>query len=293
MGVEVGFNHIRPEVVTPLLGRIPCANGVCMKTLYSLSFSGLLVGLLLPLAGHAAGSVTQRGPSQLQLDARSQIDPTDVGPGTGGGMRLQVRDNGKVRKESLLIQASGLEPDAQVGLTAAIGSDSNVSTILTTTSDSQGKVGLSYQSKEPAPARTPRGQDPVPGALSPLTNVRGICIENNSAQVVGFAWVVNATSYRYIVRRNLTSADGTAEGSIRLIANQSRVNFTLLAGGLTPGGEYSLVVNGAPVLTQAADDNGRLRIRTWPTEAVPPLQVRTLELAASGGGTVLSTNLPE
>jgi hypothetical protein len=208
-------------------------------------------------------------------------------------MRLQVRDNGKVRKESLLIQATGLEPDAQVGLTAAVGSDSNVSSILTTTSDSQGNVRLSYQSKEPAPARTPRGQEPLPGALAPLTNVRGICIENASGQLVGFAWVVNATGYRYIVRRNLTSADGTAEGSIRLIASQSRVNFTLLAGGLTPGGEYSLVVNGAPVLTQAADDNGRLRIRTWPAEAVPPLQARTLGLAASGGGTVLSTNLPE
>jgi hypothetical protein len=264
-----------------------------MKTFHSLSWAGALVGALAFSSNAANGPVTQRGPSQLQLDVRSQIDPTDVGPETRGMMRLQVRDNGKVRKESLQIQASGLEPDSNTGLTAAIGSDSNVSTILATPADGRGNVVLSYQSKEPAPPRQPRGQEPLPGALSPLTNVRAICLENTSSAVVGFAWVVNAQVYRYMVRRNLTSTDGTAEGSIRLIASQQRVNFTLLAGGLNPDADYSLVVNGTPVHTETADANGRLRIRNWPTNAVPPLQVRTLEVSASGGGTVLSTSLPE
>jgi hypothetical protein len=264
-----------------------------MKTFRSVSLAATLLAAFALTSNAANGSVTQRGPDQLQLDARCQIDPTDVGPETGGMMRLQVRDNGKVRRESLQIQASGLETNSEVGLTAAVGSDSNVNTILTTEADKRGNVNLSYQSKDPSPARTPRGQEPVPGALSPLTNVRAICLENAEMQVVGFAWVVNSQAYRYMVRRNLTSVDGTAEGSMRLIANQQRVNFTLLAGGLNPASDYSLVVNGTPVHTETADANGQLRIRNWPTNAVPPLQVRTLEVSANGGGPVLTTTLPE
>ena len=266
-----------------------------MKTFHSLFLAAVFSGGLVLASQAASGSVTQRGPSQLQLDARSQIDPSEAAPDTKGTMRLQFRDNGKVTKQTLQIQASGLEPNAQVGLTAAIDVDSNVSTIMSVPTDGNGNVNLSFQSKEPTGARTPRGQEPVPDSLSTLTSVRAICIENTGGQVVGFAWVVNATTYKYIVRRNLTPADdgGTAAGSIKLIANQQRVNFTLLAGGLTPDAEYSLVLNGTAATTATADGDGRLRIRGWPTSAPGPLEVRTLALVDGGGATVLSTALPE
>jgi hypothetical protein len=54
-----------------------------------------------------------------------------------------------------------------------------------------------------------------------------------------------------------------------------------------------LVLNGAATTTATADGNGILRLRGWPDGGPAPLEVRTLALAESGGGTVLSTNLPE
>jgi hypothetical protein len=269
-----------------------------MKTHVSFWFQTLTFALtcFFPQLTHAAnGKVTQRGPSQLQLETRSQIDPAEIAPTTTGTMRLQYQEKGQARKQSLQILGAGLDTNSPVSLTAAIGSDTDVTTVLSSQTDQRGRVLLSFQSKEPS-RRQPRGEEPLPDVLSPLTQVRAICIENAALQVVGFAWVANASTYRYIVRRNLTPTDSnsTAAGSIKLIANQNKVSFTLLAGGLAPAGSYSLVLNQTPVLSTTADNNGRLRIRQWPTNAPAVLDLRALALADDAGGTtVLSTTLPE
>ncbi len=263
-----------------------------MNKLLSLILSGALAGGVV-ITSTAAPSVTQRGASQLQLDARGPIDPAEIAPETTGEMRLQFRDNSKVRMERIQIQAAGMAPDSPVSLTAAVDTDVNVQTILNATTDSNGRVNFDFQSKTPAPTRQPRGQEPIPETMSPLTRVRAICLENSSVQVIGFAWLVNSTTYKYIVRRNLTPAEGgSAEGSIKLIANQTRVNFTLMAGGLTPDAEYVFVLNGAATATATADSSGIVRLRGWPDGGPAPLEVRTLALAESGGTVVLSTNLP-
>jgi len=266
-----------------------------MKPQHILFYLALVFPGMTLVSNAGTGPVVIRGPGLLRLDARNIIEPTEVGTNITGSMQLQFQEKGDVRKQTLLISAAGLETNAQVGLTAAIGSDQNVTTIMNLPSDSRGRVRASFMSKEPDSGRMSRGKEPLPEMLSPLTQVRAICLEDANLAVIGFAWVVNAWNYNYIVRRNLTPADsaGTAEGSIRLVANPRRVSFNLMAGGLTPEADYSLVLNSVSVLTTTADSRGRLGIRTWPTNAPPVLELRSLALVDSGGTTVLSTSLPE
>jgi len=134
----------------------------------------------------------------------------------------------------------------------------------------------------------------LPDALDPLTDVRAIGVENASTQTVASAWIADASHFQYLVKRNLTPEDtnGTAAGSISLIANPRHVNFRLLAGGLTATNDYYLTINSNVVNTVASDPNGRLRITTWPSNAPAILELRSLSLLDSGSNAVLSTTLP-
>jgi hypothetical protein len=116
-------------------------------------------------------------------------------------------------------------------------------------------------------------------------------MEDTSGQLIATASVHEAYSFQYIVRRNLTPT-GTATGSMNLVANQRRVGFSLLAGGLEPNADYTLVLNSTVVGTVTANDAGRILIRGWPANAPQVLEVRTLSLVDAGGSPVLSTALP-
>jgi len=265
-----------------------------MKKLKWFFVCGMLSAFVFTSQAANGGSVTRRGSDVLHYLIRNTISPTDYGPYTTGSMRLQVNEQGQSRKESLLLTVAGLEPNASPTLTAVLGDDPDVVTVLHLTTDQRGRVRASYMSKVPAPARQPRGTEPMPDLLSPATDIRGICIENTSLQLVGFRWIRDTAAFQYIVKRNLTPADpgGTAAGSINLVANQRRVNFRLLAGGLTPATDYSLAMNSTVVATATADENGRLQIRGWPATAPVVLDVRSLALLDAGGSPVLSTTLP-
>ena len=126
-----------------------------------------------------------------------------------------------------------------------------------------------------------------------LTDVRFIGVENASTQLVAYAWIADAPQFAYLVKRNLTPNDTNgAAGSISLIANQRRVNFRLLAGGLTPTAGYYLALNSNIMTTVLSDVNGRLDLKTWPTNGGPILELRSLSVQDAVSNIVLSTTLP-
>jgi hypothetical protein len=71
------------------------------------------------------------------------------------------------------------------------------------------------------------------------------------------------------------------------------VNFRLLAGGLTATNDYHLALNSNIVGTVQADDDGRVQIRDWPTNAPAILELRSLSLLDGSSNVVLHTQLPK
>jgi hypothetical protein len=96
------------------------------------------------------------------------------------------------------------------------------------------------------------------------------------------------------LKRNLTPEDtnGTAAGSISLIANQNRVHLRLLAGGLNPTNDYHLALNSMVVGTFTTSADGRVEIREWPAQAPAILDLRSLAVLDVNSNVVLSTTLP-
>jgi len=251
--------------------------------------------MVFPSSVTGAGSVTRRGPDSLHYSVRNNVAPTGSGAQTiKGTYQIQYVEQGDKIRETLVLRVAGMESNATVSLTAAFGPDpANVVSVAHLPTDKKGRLNMTFKTQTPAPAR-PSKIPPAPEVLSPLTDVGAICFENSSGQVVGNAGVQDSQNFQLIVRRNLVPADpnGTAAGSINLVANQNHATLTLLAGGLTPDTDYLLALNGMAVGAATSDKHGNLRARGWPTNAPPILQLRSLALTDSSGGMILSTTLP-
>ena len=251
--------------------------------------------MVFPNSVTGAGSVTRRGPDTLHYSVRNNVAPTGSGAQTiKGTYQIQYIETGEKVRETMVLRVAGMESNATVSLTAAVGPDpANVVSVAHLPTDKKGRLNMTFMTQSPAPAR-PSKIPPVPEALSPLTDVGAICFEDSAGQVVGNAGVQDSQQFQLIVRRNLVPADasGPAAGSINLVANQNRATLTLLAGGLTPETDYLLALNGTAVGVATSDARGNLRARGWPTNAPPVLQLRSLALTDSSGGLILSTTLP-
>jgi hypothetical protein len=261
-----------------------------MKQINLLVVLGLSAMLgTLTFTAHAAGPVTRRGTSVLHYMTRNTLVTTN-GSNVVGSLRLQQNEQGHSSKQSLHLFVSGLETNAPYTLIAIIGDDTNAVPVATFTANRLGRSHVFYMTR----GQGGGARNPLPDELNPLTDVHAIGIENASTQTVAYAWIADADKFQYLVKRNLTPAEtnGTAAGSISLIANQQHVNFRLLAGGLAVTNDYHLALNSNIVNTITADGDGRLEIKSWPTNAPAILDLRLLSLLDASSNTVLSTTLP-
>ncbi len=240
---------------------------------------------------HAGSSVTRRGTSVMHYMTRNALVTNDAGSNVVGWVRLQHNEQGNSSKQSLQLFVNGLETNAPYKLIATVGDYTNAIPVEEFSADGKGRVRLNYMTRGQGNGH----KNPPPEELIPLTGVHSLGIENSSTQTVAYAWMADAERYQVLVKRNLTAEDtnGTAAGSISLIANQNKVNFRMLAGGLSVSNDYHLVLNSDVVSTVTANNDGRLEIKGWPSNAPAILELRSLALRDSSSNVVLSTTLPK
>lgn len=245
---------------------------------------------LQPLETRAETPVTRRGTSVMHYMTRSELRSTNEASPVLGTVRLQSNEQGQSAKQRLDIRLSGLETNATYGLIALMGDDTNAFRVVDIHSNGKGHARLSFRSKSQGQG----GRNPVPESLSPLTDLRALGVENAETQTVAHAWIADAAKFQYIVKRNLTPADpeGTAAGSISLIANPNRVRFRLLAGGLAATNDYHLALNSEVHVTVQSGEDGRIEIKEWPATAPRVLDLRSLAIWDAGSNAVLHTSLP-
>jgi hypothetical protein len=262
-----------------------------MKTKYWFTaLCGVVLTTVLSLEASAAQPVTRRGTSVLHYMTRNELKSTDGTNAVLGTVRLQSNEQGRSSKEMLDIRLAGLEADATYRLLAVMGDDTNAFVVGEFSTDSDGGARLSYMTKSHGHG----GKAPVPESISPLTDLRALGIENAATQTVAHVWIADSGAFQYLVKRNLTPEDptGPAAGSVSLIANPEHVQFRLLAGGLVANDNYHLALNGESKLIVQPDEDGRVEIRTWPVDAPPVLDLRSLAIWDAGSNVVLRTSLP-
>jgi hypothetical protein len=251
----------------------------------------IAVAALMPVEVRAEKPVTRRGTAVMHYMTRNELRTTNDVPVVLGSVRVQVNEQGRSSKQMLDIRLGSLEGNTNYNLLALMRDGTNTFVVDDFESNDKGRARLSFMSK----GQGHGGKNPVPESLTPLTDLRAIEIHNAATQTVAFTWIADATRFQYLIKRNLTPEDtnGPAAGSISLIANQNKVRFRLLAGGLNATNDYHLALNSVVVGTVAANEGGRLEINSWPTNAPAILDLRSLSLLDGGSNVVLSTMLPK
>src|SRR5215510_5201740 len=71
-----------------------------------------------------AGAVTRRAPDSLQYSVRNNVAPTGSGSQTINGIyQINYVEQGEKVRQKLVLRVAGMESNATVSLTAAIGPD--------------------------------------------------------------------------------------------------------------------------------------------------------------------------
>lgn len=259
------------------------------KTLF-ITVGALSLLTLLSAESRAEKPVTRRGTSVMHYLVRGELRATNDPAQIVGTVRLQANEQGRASKQMLDLRLAGLDENATYQLTALMGDDTNAFVVGDFDADRAGRAKVSFKSQ----GQGRGGKTPVPDSISPLTDLRALGVDRANTQTVAQVWIADAAQYQYLVKRNLTAEDtaGTAAGSISLIANQNRVNFRLLAGGLGATNEYHLALNSEVGLTVQTDENGYVEIKNWPANAPGVLDLRSLALWDVNSNVVLRTSLP-
>jgi hypothetical protein len=255
------------------------------------AIAAIAVAVLVPVEMRAEKPVTRRGTAVMHYMTRNELRTTNDFPAVVGTIRLQSNEQGRSSKQMLNVRLSGLEGNTNYNLIALMGEDPNAFVVGDFESNDKGRARLSFMSK----GQGNGGKNPVPESITPLTDLRALGVHNVATQTVAYAWIADATQFQYLIKRNLTPEDtnGPATGSISLIANQNKVRFRLLAGGLNATNDYFFALNSNIVGPIASDEDGRLEIKSWPTNAPAILDLRSLSLLDGGSNVVLSTALPK
>jgi hypothetical protein len=261
-----------------------------MKRNYLILCGAVMATTVFTFETDAKPPVTRRGTSVSHYQTRNNLEGTVVGPTAAGTLRLQSNVQGKSAKESFRLRVTGLTATNTYQLLSITGEDTNSIPVGEFTTDRKGRATVSFSKKGNGNGKN----NNLPAELDPLINLRAVGVANSSNETVVVTWINTSTSYQYLVKRNLTSSDtdGTAAGSISLIANAARTKFKLLAGGLSATNEYHLALNGNVVQTASSDEDGRLTISGYPTNAPVVLDLRSLSLVDGSSNVVLTTTFP-
>lgn len=260
-------------------------------SVWPLALSAVVLAAAIPSTTLADPPVTRRGTSVMHYLVRGELRSTNDPSAVLGSFRLQSNEQGRSAKEMLDLRLDGLEPNATFDLLAVSGDETNAPVVVgSLTSDGEGDARVSYRSNGQGRGRN----NALPEGLSPLTSLRALGVENAATQVVAHVWIADASKYQYLVKRNLTpeNPEGTAAGQISLIANEHKVKFRLLAGGLGATNDYHLALNGEIHATIQSSESGRVEIKEWPGDAPGVLDLRSLALWDSASNVVLRTSLP-
>jgi hypothetical protein len=263
-----------------------------MKITSLLSSAVLTVLAIVPLESKAEKPVTRKGTAVMHYMTRNDLHNTNDPATVVGSLRLQSNEQGRSSKQMLDLRLHGLATNESYQLTALMGDDPNVLVVATDlVPNRRGHVRVAYKSN----GQGGGGRHPLPESLSPLTDLRALGLDQGATQNVAHAWIADASKFQYIVKRNLTAEDtnGTAAGSISLIANHHRTKLRLLAGGLSATNDYHLALNGEIRHTVQTSETGRLEINEWPAEAPAVLDLRSLALWDASSNVVLRTTLPK
>ena len=273
-----------------------------MKNLKHPVTIGIVLGIttsLLLIQSHAKAEAG--GTSILHLAIRETMANTAVNTNAAGRVDAKQNKQGRSNVQRLDISASNLGPNAPYQLLALLGDDTNSTAVANFTSDADGQIDLRYRRVDAGNGNgnghakgLGKGKSALPNVLNPISNIRGLHIQDAANQVVLTADFTAPDKFGYLVKRPLTNDgfDADAAGTLRIKGNLNQANLRVVASNLETNADYFLILNGSINETNTTDSTGKLTVTTALLSPVDILGLRTLSISDSASNSILSTQLP-
>jgi hypothetical protein len=243
------------------------------------------------------------GTDIIHLCVQVQMDNGGIVTNASGAARINWQQQGNANHQALQVNVRGLDASTSYEVDALLNGDTNLTTGVTFTTDADGNASINLEDKgqnnnghghghghaygHNKPGHT---KDTLPVALEPVGHINELFVlDSTGTNVVLTADFTSASSFQYLVKRNISS--DTVNAELRIIANPGKAQLRLSASGLTAG-DYTLLLNDTAAATQTADDHGRVDIRTELANPADILSVSSVSLIDAGTNVVVSTTLP-
>jgi hypothetical protein len=271
-----------------------------MQKLFVLTAAALAIAVLTAYSGDKPKG-GNRGTDIIHLCVQVQMDNGGIVTNASGTARINWHQQGNANHQSLQVNVRGLDADTSYELDALLNDDTNLTTGVTFTTDAEGNASINLEDKGHnnnghghghAYGHNKNGhmKDTLPAALEPVGHINDLFVlDSTGTNVVLTADFTSASSFQYLVKRNISS--DTVNAELRIIANPGKAQIRLSASGLAAG-DYTLLLNDTASATQTADDHGRVDVRTELANPADILSVSSVSLIDAGTNVVVSTTLP-
>jgi hypothetical protein len=276
------------------------------KLLVLTTGAALAITALTAYSGPKPGKGGQggnHGTDIIHLFVQTQMDNGGIVTNASGSARIDWHQQGNANHQDLAVNVRGLDADTSYDLEAQLNADTNLTSVVSFTTDAEGNASINLEDKgqnnnghghghghaygHNKPGHT---KDTLPAALEPVGHIHQLFVlDNTGTNVVLSADFTTASSFQYLVKRNISS--DTVNAELWIIANSGKAQVRLLASGLAAG-DYTLMLNDTAAQTQTADDHGRVSIRAELTNPADILSVNSVSLVDAGTNVVVSTTLP-
>src|ERR1051325_719424 len=245
------------------------------------------------------------GTDIIHLSIQTQMDNGGIVTNASGHARIDCNQQGNANHQDLVVCVRGLDAETSYDLEALLNDDTNLTKVASFTTDANGNASIDLEDKGHndnghghghghghAYGHNKHGHvnDTLSAALEPVGHIQQLVVlDDTGTNVVLSADFTTASSFQYLVKRNISS--DTVNAELRIIACPGKAQVRLSASGLTAG-DYTLLLNDTAAATQTADDHGRVDIRADLANPADILSVSSVSLIDAGTNVVVSTTLP-
>ena len=271
-----------------------------MKNLKHPVTIGIVLGIaasLLLIPSHVKAAAG--GTSILHLAIRETMTNTGVNTNAVGRVDANQNKQGRANVQRLDIFASNLGTNVAYQLLALLGDDTNSTTVANLASDADGKIAVRYRRVDAGNSNghshLGRGKSALPDALNPISNIRGLSIQDTGNQVVLAADFTAPDKFEYLIKRPLTNDgfDTNAAGTLRIKGNVNQATLRVVASNLETNADYLLVLNGSINETNTTGATGKLNVTTSLLTPTDILNLRTFSISDTASNSILSAKLPQ
>jgi hypothetical protein len=206
-------------------------------------------------------------------------------------LRYDLEGN-KNPHQDLHLKIKGLDDTVSYQLSAQVDDNTNLTQVLSFTSDHEGKADIHLREKGP---KHPHDHDghldgQLPAELTPVTGIHQLIVSDTNGTAVLTADLTSPDKFEYLAKRDL-SVD-TIHAKLEIKANAQNAKLHLEASGLQAGSQYSLAINGNVASTVTATNDGHVDIHAQLENASDVFALTSVALVDASSNTVVSTTFP-